>query len=74
MYKVVEYFTDLQDNGYAYSAGDTFPRAGVEVSEERIAELASTANRRGIVLIEAVNEDKPEKVEKKARKTNKKEK
>lgn len=65
MYKVVQFFTDLEDDNYAYGAGDTFPRAGAKPSKERIAELASAENKRGIVLIKEVKEEK---------KTNKKEK
>ena len=56
MYKVIKSFTDLQDNNYAYYVGDTFPHNGVEVCAERIAELASDKNRRGIPLIEEAAE------------------
>ena len=56
MYKVIKSFTDLQDNNYAYYVGDTFPHNGVEAGAERIAELASDKNRRGIPLIEEVAE------------------
>ena len=62
-YKVVKYFTDANDNHHAYKTGDTFPRKGVEVSAERIEELATDKNKRGIPLIEAVKE-KPAKAEK----------
>lgn len=58
MYRVIAYFTDLQDNDYPYSVGDTFPRAGVTASDERIAELAGKYNKRGIPLIEAVEAEK----------------
>ena len=64
MYKVIKSFTDLQDNNYAYYVGDTFPHNGVEVGAERIAELASDKNRRGIPLIEEVAE-KPKRTHKK---------
>ena len=64
MYKVIKSFTDLQDNNYAYYVGDTFPHNGVEVGAERIAELASDKNRRGIPLIEEV-EEKPKRTRKK---------
>ena len=64
MYKVIKYFTDLQDNNYAYYVGDTFPRNGVEVGAERIAELSSDKNRRGIPLIEEVTEN-PKRTRKK---------
>lgn len=60
MYKVVSFFTDLQDGEHAYNPGDTFPRKGVEVSAERISELASPNNLQGIKLIEAVEEKKTE--------------
>ena len=64
MYKVIKYFTDLQDNNYAYYVGDTFPRNGVDVDAERIAELASDKNRLGVPLIEEVAE-KPKRTRKK---------
>lgn len=57
MYKVKEYFTDLQDNNYAYNPGDVFPREGMKVSKKRFAELAGTENKRGIALIEEVKKD-----------------
>ena len=64
MYRVIKSFTDLQDNNYAYYVGDTFPRNGVEVGAERIAELASDKNRIGTPLIEEVAE-KPKRTRKK---------
>ena len=64
MYKVIKYFTDLQDNNYAYYVGDTFPHNGVEVSDERIAELASDKNLQGVPLIEEIKE-KPKRTQKK---------
>ena len=51
MYEVINYFVDLQDSNYPYSVGDTFPRSGFVVSEERLMELAGTNNKRGIALI-----------------------
>lgn len=59
MYRVIEYFTDLQDDSYAYSVGDTFPRKGIKVSEDRLKELSSPNNKRGRALIEAVKVEKP---------------
>lgn len=56
-YKVIKYFTDLQDNNHAYHAGDEFPREGLEVSEERIKELSTKKNRRKTALIVGVEED-----------------
>ena len=51
MYKVIKYFIDLHDKNHEYHMGDVFPREGVEVSAERIAELASDKNRRHEPLI-----------------------
>ena len=65
-YKVIKYFTDLQDSSFAYHEGDIFPREGLEVSEERIKELSTEANRRKQPLIEAIeepHEDIPEEIE-----------
>ena len=64
MYKVIKSFTDLQDNNYAYYVGDTFPRNGVEVCDERIAELSSDKNLQCVPLIEEVVE-KPKRTRKK---------
>ena len=63
-YKVIEYFEDLQDNGRPYNVGDVFPVDGNTVTDERLAELASTQNRRRIPLIEEV-EEKPKRTRKK---------
>ena len=63
-YKVIEYFEDLQDNGRPYNVGDVFPVDGNTVTAERIAELASTQNRRHIPLIEEI-EEKPKRTRKK---------
>ena len=64
MYKVIKSFTDLQDNNYAYYVGDTFPRNGVDVGAERIAELSSDKNLQCVPLIEEVAE-KPKRTRKK---------
>lgn len=60
MYKVIKFFTDLKDHDHVYRVGDIFPRKGLTVSEERLKELSTDQNKRGIPLIEAVAEDKPE--------------
>jgi hypothetical protein len=56
MYKVREYFTDLQDNGYAYKGGDTYPRKGYEPTAERIEMLSTDKNVRKRPIIEAIEE------------------
>lgn len=63
MYKVIKYFTDLQDNEHPYEVGDVYPREGLTVSAERIAELAGSRNKQRTPLIEEVPEAKEEPVE-----------
>ena len=58
MYKVLEYFTDLRDDKFAYHEGDTFPREGITVSDERLAELSSKNNKKGRPVIKEVKEKK----------------
>lgn len=63
MYKVIHYFTDLQDDGYAYNVGDEFPHKGMTVTKERIAELAGSGNKQGVPMIAEV---KPKRAKKAA--------
>lgn len=71
-YKVIVSFTDLQDDNYRYRAGDTFPRAGVTVSQERLEELSTDKNRRHKPMIiedlPEVKEEVPVEVPKKTTK------
>lgn len=67
MYKVIKFFTDLQDNDFPYEVGDPFPRKGLEVSEDRLTELSGSDNKQGQPLIEKVAEA-PKKPAKKATK------
>jgi hypothetical protein len=62
MYKAIINFTDLQDNGRAYKAGDVYPREGYTPTNKRIEELAGTANRLSKPVIEYI-EDEPETVQ-----------
>lgn len=57
MYKVIQYFTDLQDFNHPYKVGDIFPRLGMKVSEARLKELSGKNNKQGKPLIKLV-EDK----------------
>lgn len=61
MYKVIHYFTDLQDDNHEYNVGDTFPRIGLEVSDKRIQELAGSDNKQYKPLIEEVKPKKKAK-------------
>lgn len=63
MYKVIKYFTDLQDRNHEYNVGDTFPRDGMKVSANRLKELASDKNKQKTPLIEKVVEKKQKTVE-----------
>ncbi len=73
MYKVLHYFTDLQDHDYPYNEGDIFPRSGLKVSDTRLNELASGDNKQGKPLIQFVEEkteakENPAPTEKKPKK------
>jgi len=65
MYKAIELFTDLQDSGYKYQAGDVYPRQGLNPTKKRINELLSKANRRGRPVIEEIEEEKKPEPKKK---------
>ena len=58
MYKVIRYFTDLQDNDYPYNEEDIFPREGMTVTKERIEELSSANNKQLRPLIQKEKENK----------------
>lgn len=51
MYKVVNSFADMKDSNHVYLTGDSFPRKGVTVKQERLKELL------GKGLIEKAKED-----------------
>lgn len=56
-YRVLEYFTDLQDDNYEYHVGDIFPRDGLIVPKKRINELSSAKNKRKRAVIEEVKDN-----------------
>ncbi|OEK41307.1 hypothetical protein [Staphylococcus saprophyticus] len=57
-YVVVKYFVDLEDKSKEYNVGDAYPKpANKKISQDRIAELSSSANRQNTPLIELVEED-----------------
>lgn len=64
MYRVIKMFTDLQDKGYRYQVGDTYPRKGLTADKKRIEQLSSTKNRQKTALIEEVAEKVEETSEK----------
>ena len=61
MYKVIHYFNDLQDDGYAYNVGDEFPHNGMTVTKERIEELSGRENKQGVPLIVEVKQKRTKK-------------
>lgn len=67
MFKVITYFTDIQDDNYAYNEGDTYPRKGLNVLPSRINELASDKNRRGCPLIVEIPEEETPKKKSKSK-------
>lgn len=50
-YKTLKHIRDLKDKEHYYRVGETYPREGLEVSEERLAELVK------IEAIELVEDD-----------------
>lgn len=69
MYKVIKYFTDLQDSNHPYNVGDVFPRDGLTVTEERLAELAGKDNKQGVPLIKHIKPAAPKAPAKKEKNT-----
>lgn len=58
-YKVIEDFTDLQDNNKVYYEGESFPKpANKKVSKKRIEELLSVKNKLGKPVIKEIKEEK----------------
>lgn len=53
---VIKDFTDLQDGGHIYRAGDKYPRSG-KGKKARIDELSGVENKRGEPLIAEESED-----------------
>lgn len=51
-YVVIKSFTDKETQEH-YAVGDKYPRCG-SADDNRIAELSTVNNRRGVILIEAV--------------------
>lgn len=49
-------FVDLQDGKRLYEADEVYPRSGLIVTDERLAELASTNNKAGFPLIYPIYE------------------
>lgn len=49
-------FVDLQDGKRLYEADEVYPRSGLVVTDERLAELAGTNNKAGFPLIYPIYE------------------
>jgi len=50
---VIRRFSDSKDGNHVYEIGDAFPREGVSVSKDRIAELSGNENALGAPIIKA---------------------
>lgn len=63
-YRVIHNFKDLEDNEHIYIKDSEekgiYPREGLEPTKKRIKELTSTKNKIGEVLIEKIEDEKPE--------------
>lgn len=53
---VIAPFVDLEDEHHIYRKGDIYPRAGLNVSDERIMQLLSTQNKARKSFLERVAE------------------
>ena len=60
-YVVIRKFTDKEDK-HKYAVGDRYPFRGF-AKKERVEELSTKKNARGVVLIEAKAETKAKKTE-----------
>ena len=63
-YRVLENFSDKQDDRRPYKVGDIYPREGLDPSPQRVAELLGSENVRGRPIIEPI-EEKPKRKRKK---------
>jgi hypothetical protein len=59
-YKVVNAFSDADDNNTRYKIGDEYPKGNFTPSEERIEELSSVHPKYKRVFIEAVEDNDEE--------------
>jgi hypothetical protein len=51
----IQKFIDTTDN-HMYCVGDEFPRAGHDVSWDRVQELASANNKSGVAVVKVLEE------------------
>ena len=59
-YRVIQSFSDLNDNEHIYRPGDEFPREGYDASVDRLISLSSCSNKIGKPLIELIKDDAPD--------------
>ena len=56
-YEVLHKFIDLEDKNKVYNAGDTYPKpANKKITPDRILDLTTSNNKRGMVLIKEIEE------------------
>lgn len=71
MYRVIQDFKDLKDNGYEYKKGDIYPHEGV-ADIDRVKHLMQPTPMRGGLLVKAEEEKPAEEVKPKAKTAKKK--
>lgn len=59
-YKVVNAFTDLEDNNTRYKAGDEYPKGDLKPTKKRIEELSKEHPKYKRVFIEEAKSNKKE--------------
>ena len=57
-YVVIEHFCDMGDNGRSYNVGDSYPRKGLSVTDNRLKALATAENALHRPLIKLVESEK----------------
>lgn len=68
-YVVIEHFCDMGDNGRSYKVGDSYPRKGLSVADNRLKALASTENALHRPLIKLVESEVKRNIERESEKT-----
>jgi len=71
IYKVVNSFTDLEDNKTLYRVGDDYPKGDHKPSKKRIKELSEIHPKQKRIFIEEV-EDEDEKADREAKESEEK--
>ena len=66
-FKVIKEFIDRYDSNHRYKVGDSYPRSGVELDEDRASSLASASNRMKVPFLEEIKPKAKPKTKPKAK-------